>query len=522
MRPPPGFPPGRPGPADGEDEKKEEDKPEDGKITVDVKDKTLLVSLELKWPQSHYEIAMRTLEVVVPFIKGQADLAVSRPRVHELAAASQAFLKEKGHFPQGALHRSPSSERGIDWRPDQRLSWVVELLPYLGDEYKGWSINRNLAWNEGVNRVMAMRLVPHLLGRRQDKLEPWIDYPNLDGKVAATYVVGMAGVGLDAAEYKSGDAAVAAKLGVFGYDRITRKSDIKDRPDQTIVFIQVPADHKSPWLMAGGATLRGVSEDDDALQPFVCTTWPGKPGVKPKLDGKKGTVAVMADGKVRFIPADLPAATFRALCTIAGGEKVDKFDELCPVIPADTEAELRTPAPGGPDAKPGPGLPPVIKPVTPPSGGTASKDAEALKGTWEVVEMSGGGMKVPAKEADGKAITFRDGRVFLVEKGREEDAGPLRIDASKSPKTIDFTPTSGPERGKTLRGIYELKGDTLKLALGPPDGARPTTFVSPKGSQVLVFDLKRKVGAAPKPLPPRGLPPRPLPPRPLPPRRGAP
>ena len=46
----------------------------------------------------------------------------------------------------------------------------------------------------------------------------------------------------------------------------------------------------------------------------------------------------MADGKVRFIPADLPAATFRALCTIAGGEKIDRLDTLCPVI----ENEVRT------------------------------------------------------------------------------------------------------------------------------------------------------------------------------------
>src|SRR5262249_6677392 len=156
---------------------------------------------------------------------------------------------------------------------------------------------------------------------------PRVIYPgrnslvNLMFQPAATHWVAIAGVGLDAAEYAAGDAATAKKAGIFGYDRVTSKADIKDGPANTIAFLLVPPEHKAPWLAGGGATVRAVpdeSEDARPLAQFVCITFPGKTEDK-KWEGKRGTLAIMADGAVRFIPADLPVATFRALCTIAGG-----------------------------------------------------------------------------------------------------------------------------------------------------------------------------------------------------------
>ena len=69
----------------------------------------------------------------------------------------------------------------------------------------------------------------------------------------------------------------------------------------------------TPWLAGGGATVRGVSDGPDAVKPFVCTEY----------QGKRGTFAVMGDGKVRFIPETIDPKIFRTLCLIAGGEKID-------------------------------------------------------------------------------------------------------------------------------------------------------------------------------------------------------
>ena len=63
----------------------------------------------------------------------------------------------------------------------------------------------------------------------------------------------------------------------------------------------VPATSAGPWLAGGGSTVRGISDDpkdSDVIGPFVCV----------KHEGKDGTYAIMADGKVRFIPKDIPGA----------------------------------------------------------------------------------------------------------------------------------------------------------------------------------------------------------------------
>src|SRR5207237_408376 len=42
--------------------------------------------------------------------------------------------------------------------------------------------------------------------------------------------------------------------------------------------------------------------------------------------------------------------------------------------------------------------------------------------------------------------------------------------------------SSGPHKGETWLGIYEIAGDLYKVAFAPPGKARPTRFVSEPGS----------------------------------------
>src|SRR5262249_29140265 len=181
--------------------------------------------------------------------------------------------------------------------------------------------------------------------------------PGTHSPVAGIHFVGMGGLGLDAAEYSASDPAVAKKLGVFGYDRETRVADITDGLDQTIVLIQVPPSFKTCWLSAGGSTIRGVPEDDP-VAPFVCITY----------KGKRGTFAIMGDGKVRFIAADMKPETFKALCTIAGGEKIDNLGEIAPSVP-DPGTTLKPTLPGDLPQPPVDGPKPPVDGPRPPVGG---------------------------------------------------------------------------------------------------------------------------------------------------------
>jgi len=385
----------------------------DGVLTLGFNDNVLTLKAEVAIPATGdehpaYSALKAQVERQVVNLKGQADLLSKQPWAHQLAAAVQAYLKEKGEFPQGARSRAALGARPLPYRPDQRLSFYADLLPYLGEEYKGWQFGDDSGWNEGYNLRIAQRIVPHLVGVRQDRAVPaMVSYPGMEAPVAGCCWVGVAGVGLDAASYED-DAATAKKRGAFAYDRSVKKEDVKDGLEQTIVLLMVPPTNSTPWLAGGGSTVRGVAdadEDDKPLEPFVCTTFPPNPERKSKFDGKRGTLAIMGDGKVRFIPADMDAKEFRALCTIAGDDKIEKvrLNAIAPVIEDDSERDLRSGGGGGFQAEK-PAEKEKPKEV-------ASNNKGKLEGTkWASDEVTVQGLKMPkgafvvAFEKDGTFV----------------------------------------------------------------------------------------------------------------------
>jgi hypothetical protein len=113
----------------------------------------------------------------------------------------------------------------------------------------------------------------------------------------------------------------------------------------TIAVIQVPSAYKNPWLAGGGSTVRGCPESG-SVKPFV----------SEQPDGKKGTIAIMANGDVRFIADNIPDDVFKAMCTIKGGEKADinKYTTLIPPPVEKDESETAsepTPAPAKEEKK---------------------------------------------------------------------------------------------------------------------------------------------------------------------------
>jgi hypothetical protein len=319
-------------------------------VAVTLHDKTVLASLDLGLTDKPaYQQILEGSSLVIMAIRGQAELSSDRPRIHELARATQRYLKANNHFPRGTAERAAGADRGLGWRPDQRLSWMVELLPHLGTgELAGLNVDRDKSWTEAPNDQIARVVVPQFLAQGKTGFgHRYIRYPTPSKVFAPTHFVGLAGVGLDAASYAANDPATAGKRGIFGYDRVTRREDVKDGLAKTILLIQVPADHKSPWMAGGGSTVRGVSEDDDCVAPFVCAEY----------RGRKGTFAVMADGKVRFIPATIDPKIFRALCTIAGDEPITNLDGVAPVVPDEDPTEQAEP------------VVPAAGPETPVAGG---------------------------------------------------------------------------------------------------------------------------------------------------------
>ncbi len=283
--------------------------------------------LSVNWPLRTDEDYLQTLENcrrAMVFVRGEAEMIVSHSRIHELAAALQQYVKIKGHFPRGTVPQVDTADLISPPPPVKRLSWMVEMLPYVsGGEFKDLPTNTSKTWQESVNLTLGQLVIPQFLANGTGDAPYRIRYPGANHLFAATHYVGIAGVGMDAPYYKLGDPATAAKIGVFGYDRETTPADIKHGLAQTIVLVQVPTDYKSPWIAGGGATVRGVAESVECFKPFVCAAY----------KGKKGTFAIMADGKVRFLSEqDVSPETFRTLCTINSGKKIENLDAIAPEV----------------------------------------------------------------------------------------------------------------------------------------------------------------------------------------------
>ncbi len=112
-------------------------------------------------------------------------------------------------------------------------------------------------------------------------------------------------------------------------------------------------------------------------------------------------------------------------------------------------------------------------------------------GTWLFAELEIGGTKVPAASFAANRLILQGDR-FLAIDARETTAGYYKIDPTCVPKTIDVVFTSGSPRGTTVRGIYELTGDTYKTCITGDNQPRPEKFESTPGSTYALEVLKRE------------------------------
>ena len=118
------------------------------------------------------------------------------------------------------------------------------------------------------------------------------------------------------------------------------------------------------------------------------------------------------------------------------------------------------------------------------------KEWKRLNGTWEVTAVVSDGKEVTLPE-EKTTVTLRDGKYAGAAGGRVVAQGTDEIDPTSSPKSMDITPATGEYSGKTYPAIYEVKGDTYRVCIAPPDKPRPRAFESEEGSGHTLITYKR-------------------------------
>jgi uncharacterized protein (TIGR03067 family) len=113
-----------------------------------------------------------------------------------------------------------------------------------------------------------------------------------------------------------------------------------------------------------------------------------------------------------------------------------------------------------------------------------AKAEDELQGTWVLVasEVAGKRHVITGPEKERARISFSGNRSLNTSKGKTTSS-TFRVDATKRPKTIDFVSDN-----VTIKGIYEVEGEVLRLCMSPEE--RPGEFKS-SGLKVLVAEYKR-------------------------------
>ncbi len=116
----------------------------------------------------------------------------------------------------------------------------------------------------------------------------------------------------------------------------------------------------------------------------------------------------------------------------------------------------------------------------------------ALQGNWIATKAETNGAASPA--VVGNRLSVSGGRFEIKSKdGKALYAGTLRTDPKATPAAIDFAHTLGALNGKTWKGIYALKGDTLTVCDNAADlgKGRPAAFATKRGSGYVLVTFAR-------------------------------
>jgi prepilin-type N-terminal cleavage/methylation domain-containing protein/prepilin-type processing-associated H-X9-DG protein len=210
-----------------------------------------------------------------------------RPTEHP--PLSQPNAADRLEFPSGCV--------GSGTTPEERLSWMVLLLPYLEQDavYRKFDLQAGYA----KNLPAAQTGIKVFQCRTDATTDP------------LTHYVAMAGIGPDAA----GRPAGADGIGFMGYDRRSSMAAIKDGTANTIALMETRSG-LGPWARGGASTVRGFDPAD----------------VPPIGDGRPfgghadGINVAMADGSIRFLRSTIDPTKLAAAITIAGGEPSHDLD----------------------------------------------------------------------------------------------------------------------------------------------------------------------------------------------------
>ena len=118
-------------------------------------------------------------------------------------------------------------------------------------------------------------------------------------------------------------------------------------------------------------------------------------------------------------------------------------------------------------------------------------DLKEMQGVWNPVSAELGSQRLSADQLKSMRLKIQDGNYEVVV-GDKADRGTLKIADDAKPPSLDIVGTEGPNKGKTILAIYDLKGDTLRICYAlSKETKRPTEFKTGGIDSVFLVTYKR-------------------------------
>ena len=120
------------------------------------------------------------------------------------------------------------------------------------------------------------------------------------------------------------------------------------------------------------------------------------------------------------------------------------------------------------------------------------KKPESADGVWVVTSIEFAGTKISAEDLKKTPTTVTlKGDKWTVKMGDKVSSGTSKVDLTKKPAEIDTTETEGDNKGQSMKGIMEIKGDMMKVCFDGSGKARPKEFSTKDKPTYMLIEYKR-------------------------------
>ncbi len=126
------------------------------------------------------------------------------------------------------------------------------------------------------------------------------------------------------------------------------------------------------------------------------------------------------------------------------------------------------------------------------SDDAAKKDLEKFQGNWAMIAAERDGKKTPEEDAKKLKVTIQGNKFVLQKDSVTISEGTMKLDASRKPKRIDETISTGPNKGKVFLAIYEINEEKHKICFAAAGKERPTEFSSGRGCLLQVWKREKE------------------------------